>query len=88
MRSGVAEWVFQLIDHQAISTDAQPIQSNRSSRHGKWKIIGTIAKKLRGLMTGYIIRISDAEDLKKFVQRGYRYHAELSSEDEWVFTRG
>ena len=61
----------------------------KENRDGKWKIIGTIAKKLRGLMAGHIIRnrISDAEDLKKFVQRGYRYNAGLSSEDEWVFTR-
>ena len=64
--------------------------SFKENRDGKWRIIGTIAKKLRGLMTSHIIReqLSDAEELKKFVQRGYRYNPGLSSDDDWVFTRG
>jgi len=62
----------------------------KENRDGKWKIIGTIAKKLRGLMAGHIIRerLTDPEALKQFVQRGYAYNAELSSADEWVFSRG
>jgi cytoplasmic iron level regulating protein YaaA (DUF328/UPF0246 family) len=64
--------------------------SFKENRDGKWRIIGTVAKKLRGLMASHIIReqLSDAEDLKAFVQRGYRYNEALSNDDEWVFTRG
>lgn len=62
----------------------------KENRDGKWRIIGTVAKKLRGLMASHIIRnqITDAEALKDFVQRGYSYNAGLSSDSEWVFTRG
>lgn len=62
----------------------------KENRDGKWKVIGTIAKKLRGLMAAHIIqnRLTDPEALKTFVQRGYSYNAELSNDSEWVFTRG
>lgn len=62
----------------------------KENRDGKWKVIGTIAKKLRGLMAAHIIqnRLTDPEALKTFVQRGYSYNADLSDDSEWVFTRG
>jgi len=61
----------------------------KENRDGKWKVIGTIAKKLRGLMTAHIIhnRIDDPEALKGFVQRGYSYNASLSTDNDWVFSR-
>jgi cytoplasmic iron level regulating protein YaaA (DUF328/UPF0246 family) len=47
------------------------------------------AKHARGAMTRYIIenQIENAEDLKLYDVNGYRYHQDLSSENEWVFTR-
>ena len=62
----------------------------KENRDGKWKIIGTIAKKLRGLMAAHIIqdRLTDPEALKQFAQRGYRYNPDLSDDKDWVFTRG
>lgn len=62
----------------------------KENRDGKWRIIGTIAKRLRGLMASYIIRngISEVDALKDFVQRGYCFNPALSGDDEWVFTRG
>ena len=47
------------------------------------------AKKARGIMARYIIqnRIEDPGDMKKFEHEGYRYDAQLSSGDNWVFAR-
>lgn len=58
-------------------------------RDGKPKPIFLFIKVARGLMTRYIInnRITDPELLKGFDLEGYGFDANLSSEDEWVFTR-
>jgi cytoplasmic iron level regulating protein YaaA (DUF328/UPF0246 family) len=41
-------------------------------------------------MTSYIVKnkIEDPESLKLFNWEGYEYNDQLSTEDEWVFTRG
>ena len=41
-------------------------------------------------MARYIIanRLTDIESIKEFDQEGYVYNAGLSTESEWVFTRG
>ena len=56
---------------------------------GKYKIISFYAKKARGLMVRYAAdnRIEQAEDLKYFEVDGYGFSPELSSENDWVFTR-
>jgi len=53
-------------------------------------MIGIFAKKARGLMSRYMIksRIDKAEDLKSFDLDGYRYNNKLSTDINWVFTRG
>ena len=58
-------------------------------KNGKLKIISFFAKKARGLMVRYIIdnSIEKAEDLKGFNYEGYAFDANLSSENELVFTR-
>lgn len=58
-------------------------------RDDEYKFISFNAKKARGIMCRYIIRnrISKAEDLYAFREKGYRHHPELSSEDEWVFVK-
>lgn len=61
----------------------------KDAKNGKYKFITFYGKKARGLMSRYLIqnRISKLEDIKGFDLEGYRYNAELSSEDQPVFTR-
>jgi len=58
-------------------------------RNGTYRIISFNAKKARGFMSRYIIenKLSDPEELKGFDVADYAYNAELSSADEFVFTR-
>jgi cytoplasmic iron level regulating protein YaaA (DUF328/UPF0246 family) len=58
-------------------------------KDGKARALMFFAKPARGLMARWAIenRIDRAEDLKKFNGGGYKFSKELSSNDEWVFTR-
>lgn len=53
------------------------------------KIVSFFAKKARGLMARYMIdhRVDRPEGLKDFNVAGYSFRADLSSGDDWVFTR-
>ena len=59
-------------------------------RDSSYRVVAIYAKKARGLMCDYTIRnhLTRVDDLKSFDLDGYRYSAKLSSEAEWVFTRG
>lgn len=58
-------------------------------KNGTYKILSFFAKKARGSMASFIIknRISKPEDIKAFDIDGYRFNADLSTDDSWVFTR-
>ena len=58
-------------------------------KNGVLKSIMTFAKHARGLMVRYIIEngIEDLEGLKGFNEQGYGFDANLSSDNELVFTR-
>ncbi|MGL5085122.1 MAG: peroxide stress protein YaaA [Clostridium sp.] len=58
-------------------------------RNGEYKIISLKAKRARGIMSRYIIQnqINSPEKLKEFNEEEYEYNEELSSENEWIFTR-
>lgn len=58
-------------------------------KNGDYKVIMVFAKQSRGAMARYIIdnNITDPEDIKGFNVGGYHYDENLSSLDEWVFTR-
>jgi len=58
-------------------------------RNGAYRIISFNAKKARGLMSRFIIehRIDDPDAMKTFDLADYSFNAELSSPDEFVFTR-
>lgn len=58
-------------------------------KDGKLKIISFFAKKARGLMARYIVdtNAKTVEDLKGFDREGYRFDANLSKENNLVFTR-
>jgi len=53
------------------------------------KIVSFFAKKARGLMARYMIdqRIDRPDGLKDFTVAGYAFRADLSSGNDWVFTR-
>ena len=55
-----------------------------------YRVVAIYAKKARGLMCDYIIqnRITRVEDLQSFNSDGYRFAPALSSQKDWVFTRG
>ncbi|MCV6631459.1 MAG: peroxide stress protein YaaA [Flavobacteriaceae bacterium] len=58
-------------------------------KNGKLKIISFFAKKARGMMVRYILEndIRTVEDLKGFAMGGYGFDANLSNENDLVFTR-
>ncbi len=57
--------------------------------NGKLKVVAFFAKKARGMMLRFIIDkdIDNTEDLKEFNSAGYVFDANLSTENQWVFTR-
>lgn len=61
----------------------------RECRQGKYKVIGTYAKKARGTMVTYIIKnsIDKIDNVKSFKEDGYNYSEELSNESTLVFVR-
>ena len=63
--------------------------SFKEFKNGDYKIVMVFAKKARGLMARYIVKnnISNPEELKSFDIDGYRFDENLSSENDWVFTR-
>jgi cytoplasmic iron level regulating protein YaaA (DUF328/UPF0246 family) len=58
-------------------------------KNGDYKIIMMFAKHARGAMARYIVNneLIDPEEIKLFSQDGYGFDHNLSSENEWVFTR-
>ena len=61
----------------------------KDQKRGNFKVISFFAKKARGAMSDYLIRrgISEPEGLKEFKGLGYRFNPNLTSDDNWVFTR-
>lgn len=59
-------------------------------RNGEYKVFGLLAKRARGMMTHFMVknRISEPEELKTFDNDSYYYNDRMSSQTEWVFTRG
>ena len=79
---------FKAIDKKTI--DRRIITpSFKELKNGDYKIVMVYAKKARGLMARYIVKnnISNPEDLKAFDTDGYCYDENLSSENDWVYTR-
>jgi len=61
----------------------------RDWKNGQYKMISFYAKKARGMMASYVIRnqLTEIETVKDFDMDGYAFNEELSSGDDWVFTR-
>ncbi|MEW8658686.1 MAG: peroxide stress protein YaaA [Candidatus Thiodiazotropha endolucinida] len=62
----------------------------KEKKSGAYRMIGVFAKRARGLMSRYIIdnRLQDPQEIEGFDWDGYRFNKRLSTEDQWVFTRG
>jgi len=62
----------------------------KENKSGTYKIIGIHAKRARGLMSNFIIknRLTNAEQIKDFNLENYVFNKPLSSDKEWVFSRG
>ena len=63
--------------------------SFKEFKNGDYKVIMVFAKRARGSMARYIVdkNISNPEDIKLFDTDGYSFNTNMSSEDDWVFTR-
>jgi cytoplasmic iron level regulating protein YaaA (DUF328/UPF0246 family) len=61
----------------------------KEEREDGLKMIGLFAKKARGAMARFIVanRIETVDDLKGFNTDGYGFRADLSGENDWVFSR-
>lgn len=96
LKKNKSEIVVNLASNEYFkSVNTQTLHANiitpifKDKKNGQYKIISFYAKKARGLMAAYIIKhqIKDIKGLKKFAVDGYRYNAELSKDDDIVFTR-
>lgn len=58
-------------------------------KNGKYVIVAIYAKKMRGLMSRFILEneLQDIDDLKAFQADGYYYNSRLSTSEKPVFTR-
>lgn len=58
-------------------------------KNGKYKVLSFFAKKARGMLSAHIIkhRITDVDDIKKARLDGYRYSANDSDDQKWLFLR-
>lgn len=61
----------------------------KEGKRGRYKIVSFYAKKARGMMAAFVIRnrLHDVEQLKAFADGGYAYDGELSTPEQWIFTR-
>lgn len=61
----------------------------QDEKNGRYKVISFYAKKARGRMAAWVLQqgIVTPEELKRFDEDGYRYHAESSTDLRPVFRR-
>lgn len=62
----------------------------KDMHNGAYKMIGVYAKKARGLMARFILqnKLENPEEIKTFNMDGYVYNSDLSSGNNYVFSRG
>ncbi len=79
---------FKAVDLDAVDGDLYNFQF-LELRYDDYKFISFNAKKARGSMARYIIKnkITNPEKIKGFDLEGYLYNPDLSSGNDWVFTR-
>ena len=79
---------FKAVDKKTLNANVLDIVF-KEKKGEVYKVIGIYAKRARGLMVNYIIRnrLKSPEGLKDFVDEGYRFDKELSSDSSWVYLR-
>lgn len=79
---------FKAVDTKALEGEIITIDF-KQKQGSSYKTVGIFAKKARGMMANYAItkRITQPAELKKFKVDGYQFNKELSTADNWVFTR-
>ncbi len=79
---------FKVIQKKALQVPVLTL-SFKQIKDGKLKTIAIYAKRARGAMVNFMIseKISNPADLKAFSVDGYSYASDLSTDNEWVFTR-
>ncbi|TDT38631.1 hypothetical protein DES49_2615 [Halospina denitrificans] len=80
---------FKAIDHKNLNARIITPQF-KDWKNGQYKMISFYAKKARGMMAAWVIhnKLTNPEDVQNFDTDGYAFNEELSSGDNWVFTRG
>jgi cytoplasmic iron level regulating protein YaaA (DUF328/UPF0246 family) len=63
--------------------------SFKEYKDGQYQMVSFFAKRARGLMSRFIIQnqISDPEEIKAFTEEGYYFNNQISTSDNWLFTR-
>ena len=79
---------FKAIDSKVIRSEIYSANF-KQLKDGNYKTIAIFSKKARGMMTRFIVdnNITEISDIKSFGYDGYRFHNELSTDNELVFTR-
>ncbi|MGI0115664.1 peroxide stress protein YaaA [Zooshikella sp. RANM57] len=79
---------FSAVDKKSLNADIIT-PSFKDYKNGTYKIISMYAKKARGMMARYIIqnKIVHPAEIKQFNESGYQFNEQLSTNDNWVFTR-
>ena len=79
---------FEVINQDKIAADIITVDF-KELRNGAYKIIGTNAKRARGLMTRYILKnkVEDLNTLKKFTGLDYQFNKKLSTDSNYVFSK-
>jgi cytoplasmic iron level regulating protein YaaA (DUF328/UPF0246 family) len=80
---------FKSIDTKKLNGDLLTI-GFKDFKNGEYKTIMTYAKFARGLMSRYLIKnkITNSDDLRGFDYENYVFNNDLSSDNEFIFTRG
>ena len=82
---------FKAIKPDLLNTNTKVITpAFKEFKEGSYRFVTIYAKKARGLMCDFIIRnhITDVDAIKSFNVAGYQFNKKISSEYEWVYTRG
>jgi cytoplasmic iron level regulating protein YaaA (DUF328/UPF0246 family) len=79
---------YQAIDFKNLKAKSIFIDF-KEERDGELKTIALLAKKARGLMSRYIVvnKIDQEDQLKSFTEGGYKFLANKSGENNFVFVR-
>ncbi len=80
----------KVLDLKEINKKYKVINVEFKEKKGQeYKVVGTYAKKARGLLVNYIIKnkITKVEDIKAFNKENYLLNSELSTDTELIFTR-